>query len=52
MSIMSMFDGLELKQAQDPTDDEILEELRAWGFETVEEFFAALDDEQDDEDET
>lgn len=39
-----MRDDLTLKEATPPSDEEILAEARAWGFDSIEEFFAMLDE--------
>lgn len=41
---MSLIDGKQLEQAQEPTEQEMLDEARAWGYETVEDFFHAIDE--------
>ena len=38
------FDSLELKQASEPTQDELLQEAQAWGFDTIEEWAIAMED--------
>lgn len=32
------------EKAEPPTDEEMLEEAKAWGFDTVEEWLAAMDE--------
>lgn len=39
-----MRDDLTLKESTPPSDEEILAEARAWGFDSIEEFFAMLDE--------
>ena len=44
------FNNLSLKQSREPTQEELLAEAKAWGFDTVEELFAAMEDKAVDPD--